>query len=390
MNRKILSKIICLLMIFVSICCTSFKVFGKANDDKETTAERGDDELGLAEDSPYAILLECSTGKVIYEKNAYTPHPPASMTKIMTMLLVMEAIDAGKLKWDSELVASKNAVSMGGTQIYLEVGEKMTVEELFKAVAIASANDAAVVFAEAIGGTLENFVAMMNQRGKDLGFQNTNFKNPNGLPEKDHYSCAYDMGIMACYLIDHYGDTVLKYTSIYEDYLRKGTEDEFWLVNTNKLIKLYPEIDGLKTGYCSDSMYCLTATMRKENIRFISVVMGSKTIEERNSDTLRMLNYGTANYEIETVYPKGHIIESVNDITVIPHEYDIVVSESVNILKKKGEVLDYQTVIDNDKIKVYLDKELLYQTDLVKNVEVKKANIFLIIYEIFKRVFIKV
>lgn len=392
MNRKILSKVICLLAIVISFFCTSFNVFGKKIDDLpgEVTAERGDDELGLAEDSPYAILLECSTGKIIYEKNAFSTHPPASMTKIMTMLLIMEAIEAGKLKWDTELAASKNAVGMGGTQIYLEVGEKMTVEELFKAVAIASANDAAVVFAEAIGGTVEKFVEMMNQKGKDLGFQNTHFKNPNGLPEESHYSCAYDIGILSCYLINHYGDTVLKYTSIYEDYLRKGTEDEFWLVNTNKLIKLYPEIDGLKTGYCSDSMYCLSATMRKENIRFVSVVMGAKTIEERNSDTLRMLNYGTANYEVETVYQKGHVIESVNDITVVPHNYDVIVKENINIIKKKGEVLDYQTVIEPDKIKVYLDNELLYQSDLVTSCEVKKANVFLIIYELLKRIFIKV
>ena len=334
MNKKIFSKVLCLLLIFFSITLFTFSV--RANDnleDDEVTAERGDDELGLAKDSPYAILIECSTGQIIYEKNSLNPHPPASMTKIMTMLLVMEAIEANKLNWDTKLTASKNAVGMGGTQIYLEVGEQMTVLELFKAVAIASANDAAVVFAEAIGGSLDKFVAMMNQKAKDLGLKNTQFKNPNGLPEEGHYSCAYDMGILGCYLINHYGDEVLKYTSIYEDYLRKGTEDEFWLVNTNKLVKLYPEIDGLKTGYCQSSMYCLTATMKKDNIRFVSVVMGAKTIEERNSDTLQMLNYGMSNYEIETIYHKGDIIESVNDITKNPHNYDITVKEDINILK---------------------------------------------------------
>lgn len=387
MNRKILSKMLCLMLIITGLCIYNFTVKGKSDD--SVTAEIGD-EIGLAEDSPYAILLECSTGKVIYEKNAMTPHPPASMTKIMTMLLVMEAIESEKLKWNSELIASENAVGMGGTQIYLEVGEKMTVEELFKAVAIASANDAAVVLGEAIGGTLDNFIKMMNQKGKELGFKNTNFKNCNGLPEKDHYSCAYDMGKLSCYLLCHYGDTVLKYTSIYEDYLRKGTEDEFWLVNTNKLIKLYPEIDGLKTGYCSDSMYCLTATMRKENVRFISVVMGAKTIEERNSDTLRMLNYAAANYELETIYQKGYIIESVNDITKIPHDYDIIVKDDINILKKKGEELDYQTVIEKDKIKVYLNDEIISESYLITSCEVKNANLFLMIIEMIKRIFIKV
>lgn len=387
MNKKILSKVLCLLLIVFSVTVINLKVVAKEDD--EVTAERGDDELGLAEDSPYAILLECSTGQIIYEKNSLTPHPPASMTKIMTMLLVMEAIESGKLKWDSKLVASENAVGMGGTQIYLEVGEEMTVEDLFKAVAIASANDAAVVFAEAIGGSLDNFINMMNQKGKDLGFKNTMFKNPNGLPEEGHYSCAYDMGILACYLIDHYGDDVLKYTSIYEDYLRKGTEDEFWLVNTNKLIKLYPEIDGLKTGYCQSSMYCLTATLKKDNIRFVSVVMGAKTIEERNSDTLRMLNYGIANYEIETIYHQGDVIESVNDITMVPHKYDIIVKEDINILKGKGKTIDYQTVIEDGKIKVYISKDRVLESELITNCEVKKANVFLIILEMFKRVFIK-
>ena len=389
MNRKISNKILVLLVcLFTILTLNSFKV--KALVDSEVTAERGDDDLGLAENSPYAILIECSTGKIIYEKNSLTPHPPASMTKIMTMLLVMEAIDNKKFNWDTQLQASNNAVGMGGTQIYLEVGEKMTVEELFKAVAIASANDAAVVFAEAIGGSVENFAKMMNDKGKELGFKNTNFMNPNGLPEEGHFSCAYDMGILACYLIDKYGDDVLKYTSIYEDYLRKGTEDEFWLVNTNKLIKIYKEIDGLKTGYCQSSMYCLTATMKRDNLRFISVVMGAKTIEERNSDTLKMLNYGFANYEIQTIYPKGHIIESVYDILSMPHNYDVIVKEDINVLKNKGQTIDYETIIEDNKIKVYLGKELIIESQLVTSCEVKKSNFLIIMYEMFKRLFIKV
>ena len=206
MYKRFLSKYF--LILLFSVLVFSFSLIVKA----DTINNNDNNDLQLVKESPIAILFECSTGKVIYEKNAHTKHPPASMTKIMTMLLVLEAIDNKIIKWDSVLSASQNAVSMGGSQIFLEVGEKMTVEELFKALAIASANDAAVVLGEAVAGSLDEFVKKMNQKALDLGLKDTNFVNCNGLPDLNHYSTAYDIGILSCYLINKYGDSVLKYT----------------------------------------------------------------------------------------------------------------------------------------------------------------------------------
>lgn len=196
------------------------------------------DELKLAENAKAAILIEASTGEVLFEKNADEKLVPASMTKMMSMLLIIENIEKGVLKWNQEITVSENAASMGGSQILLEAGEKMTVEDLFKGVAIASGNDAVVALGEAIAGTEEGFVDMMNDRAKELGLKNTNFKTPHGLDEANHYSSARDMSAIARELVKH--EKVLEFTSVYEDYLREDTDRKIWLVNTNKLvIKFY-------------------------------------------------------------------------------------------------------------------------------------------------------
>ncbi|MFV0274902.1 MAG: D-alanyl-D-alanine carboxypeptidase family protein [Bacilli bacterium] len=192
------------------------------------------EEIDLASTSKSYILLENSSGEIVSSKNEHERFAPASMTKIMTMLLVMEAIDSGALTWEETVTVSENASSMGGSQILLEVGEVMTVRDLFKGVAVGSGNDAAVALAERVSGTEEAFVNRMNQRAKELGLKNTNFKNPTGLDEANHYSSAYDMSIIARELIKH--EKVLKFTSIYEDYLRANTDRKFWLVNTNKVV----------------------------------------------------------------------------------------------------------------------------------------------------------
>jgi len=186
----------------------------------------------LLNDGKSAILIESTTGKIIYEKNSHERYAPASMTKIMSMILVMEEIEKGKLKWDDVLITSEYASSMGGSQIFLQPNEKMKVEDLFKAVAIGSANDATVVFAEKIAGTEDKFVELMNKKAKELGLKDTNFKNAVGLDEANHYSSAYDMAFMALELVKH--EKIFEYTTIYEDYLRQNTNNKFWLVNTNK------------------------------------------------------------------------------------------------------------------------------------------------------------
>lgn len=191
-------------------------------------------ETDLAPSAKSAILLEASTGKIIYEKNSHEKLAPASMTKMMSMLLIMESIEKGIISWDQMITVSANASGMGGSQILLETGEQMSVDDLFKGIAVASGNDAVVALAEAIAGTEEEFVKMMNERAKELGLNDTSFKNPHGLDTANHYSSAYDMAMIGKELVRH--EKVLQYSSIYEDYLRKGTDKEIWLVNTNKVV----------------------------------------------------------------------------------------------------------------------------------------------------------
>ena len=217
----------------------------------EVEAQAGD--LKLAESAKSAVLLEASTGYIIYENNSHEKLAPASMTKMMSMLLIMESIEKGILDWEEEVTVSENASKMGGSQILLETGEQMKVKDLFKGIAVASGNDAVVALAERVAGTEEQFVTMMNQRAKELGLKDTHFKNPHGLDESNHYSSAYDMAMIAKELVKH--EKVLEYSSIYEDYLRKGTDKEIWLVNTNKLVKFYKGLDGLKTGYTKEAGY---------------------------------------------------------------------------------------------------------------------------------------
>lgn len=196
------------------------------------------EELNLAENAKSAIIIEASTGEVIYAKNEHEKLVPASMTKLMSMLLIMESIEKGVIKWDDVITISENASSMGGSQILLETGEQMSVSDLFKGIAVASGNDAVVALAEYVAGTEELFVNMMNERAKELGLKNTNFKNPHGLDAANHYSSSYDMALIAKELVKH--EKIFEYTSIYEDYLRKGTDKELWLVNTNKVVfKIY-------------------------------------------------------------------------------------------------------------------------------------------------------
>ena len=283
------------------------------------------EEISLAKNAKSVIMIEASTGEVIYERDADIKLPPASMTKIMTMLLTVEAIENDVIKWDDVVTVSMNASKMGGSQILLETGEEMKVEDLFKGVAVASGNDAAVALAEQIAGSVDMFVSMMNKRAKELGLQNTNFKNPHGLDTANHYSSARDMSIIARELVKH--EKVLEYTSIYDTYLRENLDTKIWLVNTNKLVKFYKGVDGLKTGYTKDAGYCLTSTAMKNNMRLITVIMGSETSEIRNKETTEMLDYGFAQYKLNTLLTKNSEVGKIEvtngekeNVSVIPKE----------------------------------------------------------------------
>ena len=256
-------------------------------------------ETDLAPTAKSAILIEKSTGKVLFEKNSKEKLPPASMTKLASMLIVMEEIDKGNLKLTDQVTISENAAKMGGSQIFINAGESYSVSDLLKGVAIASGNDAVVALAEKVSGTEEDFVKLVNKRLKEIGAHDTNFVNAHGLDNENHYSTAYDMALIAKELLKH--EDILKFTSIYEEYLEKNDGSKTWLVNTNKLVRFYPGVDGLKTGFTSNAGYCLTATAKKNNFRLISVVMGENTSENRSSDTVKMLNYGFNTYKLNTI-----------------------------------------------------------------------------------------
>lgn len=301
-------------------------------------------DVDLAPNAKAAILLEATTGAVLYEKEADIALPPASMTKIMTMLLVAESVDAGRLRLDDRVTASERAARMGGSQVFLAPGEEMTVEELFKSVAIASANDAAVALAEHIAGSVEQFVAKMNQRASELGLQHTTFRNVHGLPEEGHVSSARDLALLARELIRH--DWVLAYTGRYEDMLREGTSKPFWLVNTNRLVKFYPGMDGLKTGYTAEARYGLVATAKRGSLRFIAVAMGEPEIKTRNREITTMLDYGFAHLEASTLYGQGERVARLKVPGGVPEEIGARAAEDVVVVfpKGKGEVVRTEVV----------------------------------------------
>ena len=244
-----------------------------------------------------AVLMEAETGRILYEQNADEALPPASVTKIMTLLLTMEAIEKGNISLDQMLTTSAHAASMGGTQVFLEVGEQMSVEDLLKSVIIASANDAAVVLAEAIAGSEESFVAMVNSRAADLGMLSTHFENTNGLDDTatNHVTSARDIAIMSRELISH--EKILQYSSIWMDTVRNG---EFGLTNTNRLVRFYRGATGLKTGSTSKAKFCISATAKRDGMHLIAVIMGAETRDIRNAEAAKLLDWGFANYSLYT------------------------------------------------------------------------------------------
>ena len=350
-----------------------------------------------------SILIEASTGKILYEKNKDERYAPASMTKMMSLVIIMDNIYNGNLRLDEMIKTSKNASGMGGSQIFLKEGEEMSVDDMLKGITIGSANDATVALAERIAGSEEAFVKIMNEYAKKLGLKNTHFKNCTGLDENDHYSSAYDMSVIARELVKH--DKILNYSSIYETYLRSDTDNKFWLVNTNKLVRFYKGVDGLKTGYTDTAGYCLTATINKDNMRVIAVVMGEDSSTTRNSEVSRLLDYAYNLYKKDTYITKEEVlgnakvekgnveyanIVTVDDISIInKKEYkrgEIKFELDLKYLKapiKKGDVVGKIKVIDNGNIiseaDVTVDKNIDkagYFTMFIRNLkEIISANV---------------
>lgn len=346
------------------------------------------EENTLAPSAKSVIVLEPTTGEVIYERNSHEKLHPASMTKMMTMLLIVESIEKGVINWNDMVTVSANASSMGGSQILLETNEKMSVEDLFKGIAIASGNDAAVAMAEKIGGNVEMFVKMMNDRAKELGLADTNFKNVHGLDDVNHYSSANDMALIAKELVKH--PKVLEFTSIYEDYLRKDTNRSFWLVNTNKLVRFYEGVDGLKTGYTAEAGHCLTATANINGMRVIVVVMGEPDSTTRNKEVTEVLDYVYAQYALNKIVSTDTLIGEYEIDKGKVGRVGIVPMEDVNILYRKMNTppeTKYDVTVDDLKapiskgdvvgtLTLKQNGVVIKTVNLTVKEDVKKANIF--------------
>ena len=311
-----------------------------------------------------AVLMEKETGEILYAQNEHEKLEPASVTKVMTMLLTMEAIDAGKLHYDDIVTVSANAAAMGGSQVYLKEGEQMTVEDMLKAVCVASGNDACVALAEHISGVTELFVEQMNNRARELGMNDTHFVNCNGLTAEGHLTSAYDIAIMSRELLLHHDD-IHRFSTIWMDSIRGG---EFQLANTNKLIRFYDGATGLKTGFTSTAGYCISATAERDGMELIAVIMKGETADSRNTDAKALLNYGFSTYALvnvtpdesfapvpvalgtaDTVQPQlaeqgSHLLLPKNQVGDL--QQSVVVAESLTAPVEKGQKLGELTVTD--------------------------------------------
>ena len=334
-----------------------------------------------------SILMETTTGKVLMEENSFEHLYPASMTKMMTLLIVMDKIDEGKIKLTDKVTISENASNMGGSQVFLNPGEEITVNNLIKSICIASANDSAVALAEYVSGTVDKFVKLMNERVKELGLTNTNFENPHGLHSENHYSCPNDMAVIARELLKH--QEILDYSSIYEEYLKKNDGTKIWMVNTNKLIKYYNGLDGLKTGFTKEAGYCLTATAKRDNLRLISVVMGEETSEIRSKDIVELLDYGFNNYKLRTIFKNNinlgkvrvnngkkdyvelKLMSNVTDLNVVEEDPKYDHKIKINELNAPISVGDVVGALD-----LYKNGKKINSYNITVKESIKKANIF--------------
>lgn len=316
-----MKKIISVLLCFLMIMPLSITAFAQNNTLTDSLTAKS------------VVLMEMSSGEILLSKNPDEKLPPASITKIMTMLLVMEALDSGKIKLEDIVTTSKNASSKGGSQIWLKEGEQMTVNDMLKATAIGSANDACTALGEHIAGGETEFVAMMNQRAKELGMNNTNFENPSGLDDtaENHYSTARDVAIMSCELMKH--EKIKEYTTVWMDSLRNGETE---LVNTNRLVRFYEGTTGVKTGTTSKAGYCVSASAERDGMELVAVVLGSDNSTERFEDAKKLLNWGFANYTVYQPIVDASLITNVNVLYGKENVISPITKEIKPILIKKG------------------------------------------------------
>lgn len=337
--------------------------------------------------SKSAVLMDASTGKVLYEKNPHEKLPPASVTKIMTLLLICEALEDGKIKEEDDVQISENAASMGGSQIFLEPGEIQKVDTLVKSIAVASANDACVAMAEYVGGSMEEFVELMNKRAKELGMNDTNFVNTNGLPVDNHYTSAYDIALMSKELLSH--KKISKYLTTWMDDVVVGKKQaKIGISNTNKLVKHYSGATGVKTGFTQQAKYCLSASALRNNTHLIAVTLCAETSPIRFKDATNLLNYGFANYESVKICGAKDKVAKVKFEKGEKENVDLVAKDDLSVLIKKGDKKDFQKKVEIKQdlklpikkntelgvVKVYRGKELVGETKIINNEDINKAS----------------
>ena len=337
--------------------------------------------------SKSAILMDIGSGQILYEKNDHDKLPPASVTKVMTMLLICEALDSGKITLNDSVQISENAASMGGSQIFLEPGEVQKVDTLLKGIAVASANDGCVAMAEYIAGSVESFVDMMNAKAKELNMKDTNFVNTNGLPVDNHYTSAHDIALMSRELLKH--DVIHKYLTTWMDQVVVGKKQAtVGLANTNKLIKHYQGATGVKTGFTQQAKYCLSASAKRGDTHLVAVTLGAETSPERFKDATSLLNFGFANYESVKLCSKNDNIATLTLDKADDKKINLVAKEDLSVLIKKGGNKDFTRKVKVNEnptipikkgtslgyVEIYQGKTLVGKVDLVNTKDIQKAS----------------
>lgn len=372
---KELMKVISIVLLVLMLPISSISAFAKS-----------EEEGGMNIEAKSALLMEPKTGKIIYEKNVDEKFAPASVTKIMTMLLAIEAVDSGKIKLDDKITCSENAKKMGGSTMLLDTGEIRSVEDIFKGIAIASGNDASVAMAEYLAGSEESFVELMNKRAQELGMKNTTFKNCNGLPAEGHLSTARDIALMSMELLKH--EKIFKYTGTYMETISEGRKSPIELVNHNKLVRFFKGCDGLKTGYTSEAKYCISATATRDGVRMLSVIMGAPTFKIRNRDASILLNHGFSKFEGKKIVSKDEEVGNVTMGEKTDKYFVAKAKEDLVAILEKGKQGDIEKKIKIDEIKdkysagdivgkceVYIGKDKVGEVDIYTDRDIKKPNI---------------
>ncbi|MCB2288446.1 D-alanyl-D-alanine carboxypeptidase [Clostridium sp. CS001] len=377
--KKIIKNVLCLILSVV-LTTQLFSIPAKAEGE-------GVDNKGILVEAKSALLMEPYSGKVIYEKNSHEKFAPASVTKIMTMLLAMEAIDAGKIKLQDKITISENSKKMGGSSMILDTGEIRTVEEILKGIAIASGNDAAVAMAEYLGGSEGAFVDMMNEKVKVLNMKDTSFKNCTGLSAEGHLTSAFDISIMSRELLKH--PQILKYSGTYMETISEGRKTPIGLVNHNKLVRFFDGCDGLKTGFTNEAKYCISATAMRNNVRMLAIIMGAPTYKIRNSDASMLMNFGFSKFETKKIISKDEEFEKIplnkkGDKYLIPksqEDFSITLERGKkNEITKKVVIQEGLREYKKDKAigvcEIYVDNELCGKVIIYSDRDIKKSRVW--------------